>query len=37
MSMIENHISGNLYNENLSESSEEKFMVFQSGTVSYRL
>ena len=28
--MIENHISGNLYNENFSESSEEKFTVFQS-------
>ena len=28
--MIENHISGNFYNENFSESSEEKFTVFQS-------
>ena len=30
ISMIENHISGNLYNELFSESSEEKCTVFQS-------
>ena len=30
MLMIENHISGNLYNELLSKSSEEKCMAFQS-------
>ena len=29
MPMIENHISGNLYNEIFSEGSEEKFMAFQ--------
>ena len=28
--MIENHISGNLYNELFRESSEEKFTIFQS-------
>ena len=27
--MIENHVSGNLYNKRFSESSEEKCMVFQ--------
>ena len=29
MSMIENHVSGNLYNKRFSESSEEKCTVFQ--------
>ena len=28
--MIDNHISGNSYNESFSESSEEKFTAFQS-------
>ena len=28
--MIENHISGNLYNELFSKSTEEKFTAFQS-------
>ena len=29
MSVIENHVSGNLYNKYFRESSEEKCMVFQ--------
>ena len=29
MSMIQNHVSGNLYNKRFSESSEEKCTVFQ--------
>ena len=29
VSMIDNHISGYLYNELFSESDEEKYMVFQ--------
>ena len=29
MSMIENHVSGNLYNKRFSEISEEKCTVFQ--------